>query len=76
MVPARPIARVLVVEDSMIIAMDTEDNLRELGVAEVVVASSVDMAWRRSPAAGSIWRCSISTWAANRATRWPSGWPI
>lgn len=39
-----PIARALVVEDSMIIAMDTEDNLRRLGVNEVIVASSVDSA--------------------------------
>ena len=35
------IARALVVEDSMIIAMDTEDHLLGLGVNKVVVASSV-----------------------------------
>ncbi len=40
----RPLARALVLEDSMIIAMDTEDNLRRLGVRDVVVASSVDHA--------------------------------
>jgi len=40
----RPIERALVVEDSMIIAMDTEDNLRRLGVSHVVVASSVSSA--------------------------------
>jgi light-regulated signal transduction histidine kinase (bacteriophytochrome) len=40
----RSIARALVVEDSMIIAMDTEDNLLRLGVPEVVVASSVETA--------------------------------
>ena len=41
---AETIDRALLVEDSMIIAMDTEDNLRELGVRDVVVASSVGMA--------------------------------
>jgi len=40
----QPVARVLVVEDSMIIAMDTEDNLRRLGIPDVVVASSVNTA--------------------------------
>jgi two-component sensor histidine kinase len=40
----KALRRALVVEDSMIIAMDTEDNLRQLGVAHIVVASSVDMA--------------------------------
>ena len=34
--------RVLLVEDSMIIALDTEDCLRELGVHEVTVESSVE----------------------------------
>lgn len=34
-------ARVLVVEDSIIIALDTEENLKRLGVAEVQVESSV-----------------------------------
>ena len=33
--------RVLVVEDSMIIALDTEENLKRLGVASVQVESSV-----------------------------------
>jgi CheY-like chemotaxis protein len=33
--------RVLLVEDSMIIAMDTEECLRDLGVGEVVVEGSV-----------------------------------
>ena len=33
--------RALIVEDNMIIAMDAEDTLRRLGVAEVVVAGSV-----------------------------------
>ena len=33
--------RVLVVEDSIIIALDTEENLKRLGVAEVVLESSV-----------------------------------
>ncbi len=33
--------RVLVVEDSIIIALDTEENLRRLGIAEVRVESSV-----------------------------------
>lgn len=37
----RSLERVLVVEDSMIIAMDTEDNLRRMGVAQVITASSV-----------------------------------
>lgn len=35
-------ARVLLVEDSVIIALDTEENLKRLGVAEVQVASSVE----------------------------------
>jgi len=35
-------ARVLVVEDSIIIALDTEENLKRLGVAEVVLESSVE----------------------------------
>jgi light-regulated signal transduction histidine kinase (bacteriophytochrome) len=38
--PARP-ANVLVVEDSMIIALDTEENLKQLGVAEVRIESTV-----------------------------------
>jgi light-regulated signal transduction histidine kinase (bacteriophytochrome) len=38
--PARP-ANVLVVEDSMIIALDTEENLKRLGVAEVRIESTV-----------------------------------
>ncbi|MBD3728327.1 MAG: GAF domain-containing protein [Sphingomonadales bacterium] len=37
-------ARALVVEDSMMIALDTEDTLRELGVATVSIASSVESA--------------------------------
>ncbi|TCD04802.1 response regulator [Erythrobacteraceae bacterium CFH 75059] len=40
-VPAR---RVLVVEDSMIIAMEAEDCLRELGFGDVAVAGSVESA--------------------------------
>jgi light-regulated signal transduction histidine kinase (bacteriophytochrome) len=40
--PAMPRpARVLVVEDSIIIALDTEENLKRLGIAEVRVESSV-----------------------------------
>ena len=39
--PAALPARVLVVEDSIIIALDTEENLKRLGVAEVQVESSV-----------------------------------
>ncbi|MEM6266169.1 MAG: HWE histidine kinase domain-containing protein [Pseudomonadota bacterium] len=35
---------VLVVEDSMIIALDTEENLKRIGVRSVTVASSVDSA--------------------------------
>jgi len=35
------IERVLVVEDSMIIALDTEESLLQLGVADVAVAGSV-----------------------------------
>ena len=42
--PGRVPHRVLLVEDNMIIALDTEENLRALGVAEVVVASSNDAA--------------------------------
>lgn len=38
--------RVLVVEDSVIIALDTEENLKRLGVAEVRVESSVEGALR------------------------------
>ncbi len=38
--PARP-TNVLVVEDSMIIALDTEQNLKRLGVAEVRLESTV-----------------------------------
>lgn len=37
---------VLVVEDSIIIAMDAEDSLRELGVEAVTIAESVDGALR------------------------------
>lgn len=36
--------RALIVEDSVMIAMEAEDCLRELGVAEVDVAQSVDAA--------------------------------
>ncbi|MFM7404765.1 MAG: HWE histidine kinase domain-containing protein [Erythrobacter sp.] len=36
-----PPTRVLVVEDSIIIALDTEENLRRLGVAEAQIANSV-----------------------------------
>lgn len=36
--------RALIVEDSMIIAMEAEDCLRELGVADVEVAGSVERA--------------------------------
>ena len=39
--PADAPRRVLVVEDSIIIALDTEENLKRLGVAEVVLESSV-----------------------------------
>ncbi len=39
--PPRQPARVLVVEDSIIIALDTEENLKRLGVGEVRIASSV-----------------------------------
>ncbi|TAD77811.1 MAG: GAF domain-containing protein [Sphingomonadales bacterium] len=39
--PAEHPARVLVVEDSIIIALDTEQNLRRLGVADVRLESSV-----------------------------------
>lgn len=40
--PAIPLPdRVLVVEDSIIIALDTEENLKRLGIAEVRVESSV-----------------------------------
>ncbi len=39
--PAEAPRRVLVVEDSIIIALDTEENLKRLGVAEVVLESSV-----------------------------------
>ena len=42
--PVEPLAgcRVLLVEDSMIVALDGEDALRELGASEVQVASTVD----------------------------------
>jgi DNA-binding NtrC family response regulator len=42
--PVEPLAgcRVLLVEDSMIVAPDGEDALRELGASEVRVASTVD----------------------------------
>lgn len=40
-VPAVAPARVLVVEDSIIIALDTEENLKRLGVPEVRLESSV-----------------------------------
>lgn len=36
-----PIDRVLVVEDSMIIALDTEETLLQLGIPDVAVAGSV-----------------------------------
>jgi light-regulated signal transduction histidine kinase (bacteriophytochrome) len=39
--PADQPAKVLVVEDSIIIALDTEENLKRLGVAEVRIESSV-----------------------------------
>ncbi len=39
--PAEAPRRVLVVEDSIIIALDTEENLKRLGVGEVVLESSV-----------------------------------
>lgn len=42
--PAETPARVLVVEDSILIALDTEDNLKRLGVAEVRIESSVSAA--------------------------------
>jgi|TARA_R100000049_G_scaffold5356_1_gene16005 light-regulated signal transduction histidine kinase (bacteriophytochrome) len=38
--------RVLLIEDNMIIALDTEEMLRELGVAEVLVSGSVTQALR------------------------------
>ena len=37
-------SRVLLVEDGMIIAMDTEETLRDLGVAEVTIAAKVSTA--------------------------------
>ena len=37
-------SRVLLVEDGMIIAMDTEETLRDLGVAEVTIAAKVSSA--------------------------------
>ena len=37
-------AHVLIVEDGMIIAMDTEETLRDLGVAEVTIAAKVSTA--------------------------------
>lgn len=36
-----PIDRVLVVEDSMIIALDTEETLLQLGIGQVAVAGTV-----------------------------------
>ena len=39
--PADQLARVLVVEDSIIIALDTEENLKRLGVGAVRIESSV-----------------------------------
>ena len=42
--PGRLPHRVLLVEDNMIIAIDTEENLLALGVGEVVLASSNDAA--------------------------------
>ena len=43
MIDAQPLQgrHVLLVEDSMIIAMDAEDALKEIGAAKVVVAASV-----------------------------------
>ena len=41
---AASIGSLLLVEDSMIIALDTEESLRELGVERVVVQSSVEAA--------------------------------
>ncbi|MCD1573400.1 response regulator, partial [Agromyces mediolanus] len=38
--------RVLLIEDNMIIALDTEEMLRELGVPEVLVSGSVTQALR------------------------------
>jgi DNA-binding NtrC family response regulator len=38
------VSRVLVVEDSMIIALDTEESLLQLGVPDVVVAGNVSAA--------------------------------
>ncbi|MBD59088.1 MAG: histidine kinase [Citromicrobium sp.] len=38
--------RVLLIEDNMIIALDTEEMLRELGVSEVLVSASVTQALR------------------------------
>ena len=37
-------SRVLLVEDGMIIAMDTEETLRDLGVVEVTIAAKVSSA--------------------------------
>ncbi|MEO0061742.1 MAG: hypothetical protein RLZZ08_302 [Pseudomonadota bacterium] len=37
----QPINRVLVVEDSMIIALDTEETLLQLGIPDVAVAGTV-----------------------------------
>jgi ActR/RegA family two-component response regulator len=39
--PGRRVERVLLVEDSMLIALDAEDSLVACGVGEVVMASSV-----------------------------------
>ncbi len=63
--------RVLLVEDSMIIALDAEEALKEIGAVKVVTAASVDRALGALEKAGWISRCSISIWAAARpAFRW------
>ena len=40
----KPIATVLLVEDNMLIALDTEDALLEAGVKRVIIAASTDAA--------------------------------
>ena len=48
------LGKALVVEDSIIIAMDTEDNLRRLGVRDVKVAGSVSGALQEIEQGGTI----------------------
>jgi len=67
---ARP-RHVLVVEDSIIIALDTEENLKRLGAERCGSKAAWPGHWRRSPRPRSISRSSISTSAANRASLSP-----